>query len=151
MHSLQFYFHELKGNLTEICCRLSSFLALAVKDRGQVAPRTVYIRPVPFLEVCWCQGWHGMGGQTLSWSFLCTPNSSGLSGYHQDSVLGKATLRIHRVNLLLGIHAYGFLRQNAEHFFKFYKNSLFLPVCVCACAHVCVCVYIHLHKCSASL
>ena len=104
MHSLQLYFHELKGNLAEISCRLSSFLDLAVKDRGQVAPRMVCLRLVPFLEVCWCQGWPVMGGQTLSWSFLCSPNSSGLAGYHQDSMLGKATLGVHRINLLLDIH-----------------------------------------------
>lgn len=40
MCSLRLYFHELKGNLTEI----SSLFDLAVKDRGQVALRTVCLR-----------------------------------------------------------------------------------------------------------
>jgi len=105
VHSLQLYFHKLKGNLAEISCRLSFFLDLAMMNRGQVAPTIMCLRLVPFVEVCWCWRWPMIGGQTLPWSFLCTPNFPDLSGYHQDHMLEKVPLQVHRIKLLLGIHA----------------------------------------------
>lgn len=114
-----------------------------MKDRGQVALRTVCLRLVLSLELCWCQGWPVMGGQTLSWPFLCTLNSSGLSGYRRDSMLKKEIIWVPRINCLLGIHTWGFLRQNAEDFSKIlaiFPSPFTVHVCACLCTCVRSCV-----------
>lgn len=102
MHSLQFYFHELKGNLTDS----ETFLLSCLGSEGQRAsgPQDSIHQAGAISRDVLVSGvaWDGSSDIVL---VLCTPNSSGLSGYHQDSVLGKATLGLHRVNLLLGIHA----------------------------------------------
>lgn len=42
-------------------------------------------------------------GRSESWPFLCTPNSSGLSGYHWNSMLIKGTFWVLRISCLLGL------------------------------------------------
>lgn len=151
MHSLQLYFHEPKGNLSEIWCRLSSFLCSEGQRSSCLQDSGPQVGPI-------CRGVLvlGVACDERSDSALVRPLHPKLLrplwlplGHHA----GKSSIRGTQDKPSLWYAHLGISKAKCRRFFLNSTStpSSWLFVCVYVCVCLCMCVFVCIFTCTNCL